>query len=160
MGAAGLQVRTSAAKAAPQLNIATATAGQTGDWTDQPVAATFTTPLARASRAPEPEPEPEPSTFIGVVADLIGADRAPGPTAPPESPMLWTVLGWVRRQFTEPLAKHTAVADLAQTTTPVADLVQTTTPVADLVQTTTPVADLVQTTTPVADLVQTTTPVA
>ena len=158
IGAAGLQVRASAAKAAARLNIATATAGETEDWTDQPVAATFTTPLARASRAPEPEPVP--STFIGVVADLIGAGRAPGPTAPPESPMLWTVLGWVRRQFTEPLANHTPVADLVQTTMPVADLVQTTMPVADLVQTTMPVADLVQTTTPVADLVQTTTPVA
>ena len=111
IGATGLQVLASAEKAAAQLNTATATAGQ---WTDQPVAATFTTPLAPASRAPEPEPVP--STFISVVADLIGAGRAPGPTAPPESPVLWAVLGWVRRQFTEALANHTPVADLVQTT--------------------------------------------
>ena len=114
IGAAGLQVRASASKAAGQLNIATATAGQTDEWTDQPVAAKFTTPIPRASRAPEPESVP--STFVSVVADLIGAGRAPGPTAPPESPVLWTVLGWVRRQFTKPLVNHTPVADLVQTT--------------------------------------------
>lgn len=41
----------------------------------------------------------EPSTFVQEVVDLLGAAIAPvGPAAPPESPLAWAVLAWLRRQ--------------------------------------------------------------
>ena len=92
MGAAGLQV---------------ATAGETDEWTDQPVAAMFNAPPAPASSPPEQ---------TNLIDALLAPFQGPGPKTPTESPVLWAVLGWVRRQFTGQFADRTPVADLAQTT--------------------------------------------
>lgn len=40
-----------------------------------------------------------PSSAVGIVATLLGAFDAPGAPAPVESPSLWAVLAWVRRQL-------------------------------------------------------------
>ena len=60
--------------------------------------------------APPPPPDPVaafvaiPATIIGVAAQLVSAALAPflAPSTPgpsPETPLVWAVLGWVRRQF-------------------------------------------------------------
>ena len=104
---ARLKAWSSADRAAVQLNTATPTAGETNEWTDQPVAATFTTPPAAALSAPEP---------MDLMDAVLAPFQGPSPAAPTESPVLWAVLGWVRRRFTGQFANHTPVADLVQTT--------------------------------------------
>ena len=97
MGDAGLQLRSSAV---------TAPAGKNDEWNDQSVGATFTTPLAFASSARE-------------LVDLIAEDLAPSHDPRPmglNTSVMWAVMGWARRQFTERFASRTPVADLAQTT--------------------------------------------
>ena len=97
MGDAGLQLRSSAV---------TATAGENDEWNDQSVGATFTTPPAPASSARE---------LVDLIDDDLAPFQDPGPMGP-DSSVMWAVLGWARRQFTERFANHTPVADLAQTT--------------------------------------------
>lgn len=97
IGDAGLESRSSAV---------TATAGETNEWNAQSVGAAFTTPSASASSAPQ-----SVDLINGVFAPL--QDRGPMGL---DSPVMWAVLGWARRQFTERFANRTRVADLAQTT--------------------------------------------
>ena len=97
---------------------ATATDSQSADGTVQPTAATFNT---LPSIEPEPTAAPTPpSTVISAAAELIGAALepilAPGPGIPSESPLLWTLAGWVRRESTQALADQTPTISSEQTT--------------------------------------------
>src|SRR5262249_3579745 len=63
----------------------------------------------------ETAPPIAPTTFISVARKVITAALssffAPDPTTiPPESPVRWAVLGWVRRQFAQPFAHQTPAA--------------------------------------------------
>ena len=49
--------------------------------------------------------------MTAVLAPLV----APGPAGPADPPLLWAVLGWVRRQFTEDAANGTSVPKPLQT---------------------------------------------
>ena len=97
LGDAGLQLWASAV---------TATAGETDEWNDQSVGATFTTPPAFASSARE---------LVDLIDDDLAPLEDPGPMGPGSS-VMWAVLGSAWRQFTQRFGKHTPVADLAQTT--------------------------------------------
>lgn len=60
-----------------------------------------------------------PGTFIQVAVDLISTALTsfliPDPAAPTESPLLWAVLGWVRRQFGTAFDDPTPVASQVTT---------------------------------------------
>ena len=99
MGEAGLQVRPSAV---------TPTAGETDEWNDKSAVATsrFTTPPASASSA---------RALVDLTDDHVAPLQHPGPMGP-VSTVMWSVIGLVRRQFSERLVNRKGVADLAQTT--------------------------------------------
>lgn len=68
---------------------------------------------------PAPAPTEEPAARHGVAA-LAGAFGTGGPSAPVESPALWTVLAWARRQFfgtTPTTTPTTAVRSTTSSTT-------------------------------------------
>ena len=88
--------------------------------TDPPEDAALTTALD-AARPPTPS-----SSVADVVASVLAIPRtlmtavlaplvAPGPAGPADPPLLWAVLGWVRRQFTEDAANGTSVPKPLQT---------------------------------------------
>ena len=117
----GQQTRVSRNATAAQLNTPSAPGGDTADLTDQTLANTFATLSTKTSSAREETATPiAPSTFISVARNLISAAVspffAPDPTTiPPESPLLWAVLGWVRRQFAQPFADQTPAAAVVLT---------------------------------------------
>jgi glucose/arabinose dehydrogenase len=119
--ATGQQTRFSRSAAAAQLTTPEAPANEGADLTNQAVANAFTNLSTPTSDAPEEiAPALAPSTFISVARNLISAALspflAPDPTTtPPESPLLWAVLGWVRRQFTRPLEDSAPAADVVLT---------------------------------------------
>jgi hypothetical protein len=61
-----------------------------------------------------------PGAIISAASNLINAALTAivgqDPTAPSDSPLLWGLLGWVRRQFSAQFADDTPVTDVAQTT--------------------------------------------
>ena len=74
-----------------------------------------------AARPPTPS-----SSVADVVASVLAIPRtlmaavfaplvAPGPAGPADPPLLWAVLGWVRRQFTEDAVNSTSVPKPLQT---------------------------------------------
>ena len=121
VGATAGQMRSPDDTAPAQLRTALATADPAADWTNQVFGATLTAPPPPASSVPEPTAPlmAVPSTFIGVAANLLNAALAPilapGPTGPIESPVLWAVLGWVRRQSTRALADYAPVSTVEET---------------------------------------------
>ena len=112
----GQQTRVSRNATAAQLNTPSGPGGDTADLTNQTLANAFTTLSTTTSSAREETATPiAPSTFISVARNLISAAVspffAPDPTTiPPESPLVWAVLGWVRRQFAKPFADQTPAA--------------------------------------------------
>lgn len=75
-------------------------------------------PMA-AAIAPEPvHPPAAPATVITTAVRLVNVALAPllgpGPTSPPQSPLLWGLLTWVRRQFDLDAATKTAAITPAQ----------------------------------------------
>jgi len=112
----GQQTRVSRNATAAQLNTPSGPGGDTADLTNQTLANAFTTLSTTTSSAREETATPiAPSTFISVARNLISAAVspffAPDPTTiPPESPLVWAVLGWVRRQFAQPFADQTPAA--------------------------------------------------
>jgi Phosphoesterase family len=117
----GQQTRLSSNATVAQLNTLFAPAGQNGELTNQTLVNTFTTRSTTAWTAPEQAAPPlAPSTFISVARNLISAALSPSfaadpTTIPLESPLLWAVLGWVRRQFAQPFADQTPAAALVLT---------------------------------------------
>ena len=117
----GQQTRVSRNATAAQLNTPSGPGGDTADLTNQTLANAFTTLSTTTSSAREETATPiAPSTFISVARNLISAAVspffAPDPTTiPPESPLLWAVLGWVRRQFAQPFADQTPAAAVVLT---------------------------------------------
>ncbi|WP_231737593.1 glycosyl hydrolase family 28-related protein [Mycobacterium sp. IS-1742] len=80
-------------------------------------------PLPEAQPEPEPEltalppataPADQPAARQGIVATLASAFGLGGTPAPVESPAMWAVLAWARRQF---LGAPATTASLPQTTT-------------------------------------------
>ena len=84
----------------------TATAGQTHEWNDQSLEATFSAPTVYASSASE---------LVDLIDDDLAPFDDPGPMGPVSSIML-AVQGWASRQFNQRFAKHTPVATVAETT--------------------------------------------
>jgi glucose/arabinose dehydrogenase/PKD repeat protein len=82
---------------------------------------TFTAPPRAAAIAPDVVADllTGPAAFIRTAVDLFDVALAPllapGPTAPPESPLLWALLGWVRRQFDQGSPASTAAITPVQT---------------------------------------------
>ena len=86
-------------------------------------AMTATTTLVRAETFSAPAPTTVTTPVNGFVTSVLsalgfGADAANGPAAPPEPPLLWAMLGWVRREIGTTVASLTSVAS-----TPTAALV-------------------------------------
>lgn len=84
---------------------------------------TFPAPPQTAAIAPKPvRPPAGPATVITSAVRLVNTALAPllgpGPTAPPESPLLWGLLAWVRRQFDlDATTKTAAIAQTEEVTT-------------------------------------------
>ncbi|MFG1933915.1 PQQ-dependent sugar dehydrogenase [Mycobacterium sp. NPDC048908] len=94
------------------------------------VAAETALPMAitAAVVAPTPTPAPKlvpdlrmaPATVLQTAVKLLNVALAPllgpGPTSPPESPLLWGLMAWVRRQFGLDASTKTATVTTAQAT--------------------------------------------
>lgn len=71
------------------------------------------TPLVSPSRAANPVealiriPVAVVSATISVISGVLSAVLSPGPTAPAEPPLLWALLGWVRREVQRTLFNTT-----------------------------------------------------
>ncbi|OBF30814.1 hypothetical protein A5724_22600 [Mycobacterium sp. ACS1612] len=84
--------------------------------------------VSTAGVAPAPTPAPKvvpdlrraPATVLQTAVRLLNVALAPllgpGPTSPPESPLLWGLMAWVRRQFGLDAHNHTAAVTTAQAT--------------------------------------------
>src|SRR5262249_8829229 len=127
----GQQTRVSRNATATQLNTPSSPGGASAYLTNQTLANTFATLSTTTSSARRETATPiTPRAFISVARNLISAAVspffAPDPTTiPPESPLVWAVLGWVRRQFGQLSADQTdalgAVSALAGTIDVMAD---------------------------------------
>ena len=101
----------------PPERFASTHAAPTAELTTPSRAAVATTPTP----APQPATTPSaaPSSVLTVAASLLNAALAPLfdalPVAPPNSPLLWTVLAWVRRQV-DGLLDSPAASTVARTT--------------------------------------------
>ena len=86
----------------------------------QPVASSpvpeTTTPEVLVPAAPD-VPEHLSAQPVGIVATLLGAIDATGAPGPVESPSLWTVLAWVRRQLGISTIAHTGDQSTTSATT-------------------------------------------
>ena len=120
-GATSLLPRLSGDTAAARLFTAAATDGQAADQASQTPASTFTTLQAPTSVAPQPTNTlmAAVQTSISRATSLVAAVLQPflgtGPAAPPESPLLWAVLGWVRRQSNQARGDQSPIPNLVQT---------------------------------------------
>ncbi|MCV7136759.1 hypothetical protein H7J06_27720 [Mycobacterium hodleri] len=85
-------------------------------------ALTTTTPEAAAIATPVVS-QKLPVPAVGIVATLLGAFDATGAPGPVESPSLWAVLAWVRRQLGDstivPTGNQSTTSAAASTTAPV-----------------------------------------
>ncbi|MCV6979995.1 tandem-95 repeat protein [Mycolicibacterium pulveris] len=77
---------------------------------DEP-ASQLSTVLADDEPTPTPTPTTTSSDVFGIagtwVAALLAPFVAPGPKAPAEPPLIWALLGWVRREFQRTFLNHT-----------------------------------------------------
>jgi len=92
----------------------------TQEFTTQATATTFT---AAAAQQPVVQQQSHitslPGAIISLASDLINSALAaivgPNPNAPADSPLLWGLLGWVRRQLSAQFVDETPTVDVAQT---------------------------------------------
>lgn len=90
--------------------------------TGEPTTATapFTAFSTAIDVAPKHEQPTAPTEVIDAAVQFVNLALAPllatGPTAPPESPLVWALLAWTRRQFGQDNPTETPVAAPMQTT--------------------------------------------
>ncbi|WP_142392529.1 PQQ-dependent sugar dehydrogenase [Mycobacterium sp. 3519A] len=84
------------------------------------VTAAVVAPAPTPARKPVPDLRMAPATVLQTAARLLNVALAPllgpGPATPPDSPLLWGLLAWARRQFGLAAPTTTAAVTTAQST--------------------------------------------